>query len=336
MFFKSITRSLPLALLAVIDAACGVTPVAAQPASVNSETVDSVTADSGPAMRQAIEAANEAVAEAAAEAADDPMRPQYHFRPLARWMNDPNGPLWHRGWYHLFFQHNPYGDRWGNIHWGHARSRDLVRWEHLPIAMAPSGWLGEDHMFSGCATRDGDGRPVLLYTSVGSGRPYQQWAAVARDPADPRLSDWQKLDANPLLTIDDSPGQPLDVETRDPFVFNHQDRKFMILGTRVGGRNVLPIYEATDQSMLKWQPRGELWSAPGGEMKYPECPNFFPLDGRHVLLLSPFGPVQARVGRFDVSKLTFEVEHRQMMEPTKTFYGTNVLSGPAGRTVLLG
>ena len=71
-------------------------------------------------------------------AASDPTRPAYHFHPPAGWMNDPNGTIYHSGWYHLFYQHNPFGDRWGSIHWGHARSRDLVRWEHLPIALGPN------------------------------------------------------------------------------------------------------------------------------------------------------------------------------------------------------
>ena len=69
------------------------------------------------------------------DAEADPERPIYHFLPPAYWMNDPNGPIYYNGWYHLFYQHNPYGDDWGYMHWGHARSRDLVHWEHMPIAL---------------------------------------------------------------------------------------------------------------------------------------------------------------------------------------------------------
>ena len=91
------------------------------------------------------------VAEAAARVGGDPTRPIVHFRPPAQWMNDPNGTIYVDGYYHLFYQHNPYGDAWGHMHWGHARSRDLVSWEHLPIALWPSERSGEEHVFSGCA-----------------------------------------------------------------------------------------------------------------------------------------------------------------------------------------
>ena len=130
--------------------------------------------------------------------AADPLRPAVHFLPPSQWMNDPNGPIFHNGWYHLFYQYNPYGDVWGNCHWGHARSRDLVHWEHLPIALAPLHEAGEEHCYSGCAAIDDQGRPLLIYTSVPFGNRgpecrYAQWAAVGDD----ELLTWQRHPANP-------------------------------------------------------------------------------------------------------------------------------------------
>ena len=100
-------------------------------------------------------------------AESDPARPAYHFRPPANWNNDPNGTIFYKGWHHLFYQLNPYGSEWGHMHWGHARSRDLVNWEHLPIALWPSLEKGEEHVFSGGAIIAADGRPRLFYTSIG-------------------------------------------------------------------------------------------------------------------------------------------------------------------------
>src|SRR5947209_9707348 len=106
-----------------------------------------------------LEKADAAVKAAVPKAEADPTRPVYHFRAPAQWINDPNGPIQYKGVYHVFYQHNPYGDDWGNMHWGHARSKDLIHWEHLPIALGPSKDKGEDHVFSGCCTLNGDGRP---------------------------------------------------------------------------------------------------------------------------------------------------------------------------------
>src|SRR5262249_50515126 len=88
---------------------------------------------------------------AAAKVKDDPNRPIYHLQPPANWNNDPNGPIFYKGNYHLFYQLNPYGDAWGHMHWGHFRSKDLVHWEHQPIVLWPSQSRGEEHVFSGCA-----------------------------------------------------------------------------------------------------------------------------------------------------------------------------------------
>src|SRR5262249_41549275 len=115
---------------------------------------------------EAITRAMASVAGAVARVRDDPTRPVYHVLPPPLWCNDPNGPLYSKGYYHLFYQHNPYGDRWQHMHWGHVRSKDLVTWEHQPIALWPSLDRGEEHCFSGCAAVDAKGRPVLIYTSI--------------------------------------------------------------------------------------------------------------------------------------------------------------------------
>ena len=96
-----------------------------------------------PAFVKAMQAVQNAIPGAEA----DPDRPVYHFRPPANWTNDPNGPFYFQGWHHLFYQFNPFGAQLAHQHWGHAKSRDLVNWEHLPIAIWPSAELGENAIF---------------------------------------------------------------------------------------------------------------------------------------------------------------------------------------------
>ena len=98
--------------------------------------------------------------------AADPRRPQYHLLPPAHWMNDPNGPIFWRGQYHMFYQYNPDAAVWGNMHWGHAVSPDMIHWRHLPVALAPTpGGPDAGGVWTGSALPDGD-RVALLYTGV--------------------------------------------------------------------------------------------------------------------------------------------------------------------------
>src|SRR5206468_2657170 len=139
--------------------------------------------------------ATEAVLAAMPTAEADPERPSYHFRPPANWTNDPNGTIYYKGWHHLFYQLNPFAARLGSQHWGHARSRDLVNWEHLPIAIWPSEERGERAIFSGGAAIAADGRPRLFYTSIGKPQP-EQWMVI---PKGDDLIAWEKYAGNPIL-----------------------------------------------------------------------------------------------------------------------------------------
>ncbi|MGP1673704.1 MAG: hypothetical protein ACTS8Z_00640, partial [Candidatus Limnocylindrales bacterium] len=103
---------------------------------------------------------------AAPPAIEREIRPRYHLTPPSGWMNDPNGPIFVDGRLHVFYQHNPDGPYWDRVHWGHAVSDDLVRWEHWPIAIAPET-DGPDSFgcWSGCVV-DADGTPTMLYTGI--------------------------------------------------------------------------------------------------------------------------------------------------------------------------
>lgn len=292
------------------------------------------------APNPAIARASQGVASAILHAAADPTRPAYHFRPPAQWMNDPNGVIFHEGWYHLFYQHNPYGDTWGHMHWGHARSRDLVEWEHLPIALWPSLELGEEHCFSGCAAVDGLGRPLLIYTSVhraGDERPpNEQWAALG----DADWVEWQKHPANPLLALDTHGGPPFGGAWRDPFIFHEAGRTFLVLGAEYEDVAAVALYEAADGTLTQWDYKGLLYQEPRREGRFLECPNFVRIGDRWLLLVSPYSCVEYYVGTFDLETLRFTPETQGILDPgfgeAPNYYATNLLFDAQGQVILLG
>ncbi len=297
------------------------------------------TLNDGMCMKSALAQATAAVQAATDKAKNDPSRPVYHLRPPARWMNDPNGTIAHDGWYHLFYQHNPFGDSWGTMHWGHARSRDMVHWEHLPIALAPSEELGEKHCYSGCAALDANGTPLLFYTSIGERDP-EQWAAVG----DSDLVAWKKHPSNPVLTI--RAHGDLDVsQWRDPFVFRHDGRTFMLVGgklsSRNGGEAACLIYESEDPQLLTWAYRGVFYRHPNRDYPHFECPNLCRVGDSWVLFAAfELSTVEYAIGDIDWTTFSFQARGRGTVDRSHNgdgaFYATNLMMPPDGRVVLFG
>lgn len=212
----------------------------------------------------------------------DPHRPRYHFLPPERWMNDPNGIIHWRGRYHMFYQHNPHGAFWGSMHWGHAVSDDLVHWQHLPIALAPTpGSHDADGVFSGCAV-DNNGVATLIYSGFLNHRLDFQFPCVAT-AADEDLIAWHKHPGNPVIT---KPPEGLDVwQFRDHAVWREDDGYwYQAIGAAirdVGGAVLL--YRSRD--LLEWEflhplavgdssVQEPVWTATMWE-----CPLFVPLNG---------------------------------------------------------
>jgi beta-fructofuranosidase len=277
--------------------------------------------------------AMQALHAAALRVQDDLSRPAYHFCPPAQWMNDINGPLCHNGYYHIFYQHNPLTDmpmdeRLAHMHWGHARSKDLVFWEHLPIALAPSSEKGEKSCWSGCAAIDGRGKPIIIYTAVFEDeipfkKPFEQWLAVGDD----ELITWEKSPSNPLLTLRTHGGPEFNSDWRDPFLFKAAGKRFMIIGAC--GEAGVAVYEAQDDGLTMWKYRGRLLE------ESVECPNLFSMNDKWVFISSPFNLVKYSVGSLDLETMKFSPRIRGTVD-WGHYYGTNVLIDDAGRRILFG
>jgi len=275
--------------------------------------------------------AQKSMALAAKRVKNDPNRPAYHFQPPANWNNDPNGMLFYNGYYHMFYQHNPYGDRWGWMHWGHARSRDLVHWEHMPIALWPSVEKGEAHCFSGSGFLKRNGKPILFYTSIGHEKP-EHWAAL---PLDDDLKNWEKSPANPIIVMDDHGSQFIE-DWRDPYLLREAGHVYMVTGGHPrGGKGSIMLYKALNPELTKWKFMGIPFS---GEEENWECPNFFKIGDKYVLVYSPHSNVRYYTGYFDPEKVKFTPIYHGIVDytPSWNFYAPNTLQKNNGRRILFG
>lgn len=199
-----------------------------------------------------------------------PFRPQIHFTPKIGWHNDPNGLVYADGIYHLYYQWNPYGVIWGNMHWGHAVSKDLIKWEHRPMAMAPDQY---GTVYSGCGWQDkenaaGFGKNALLffYTAAGG---CNQWSIDAGNQHTQRLA--VSTDGGETLQRIDGAILPhIAGENRDPKIFYHRESGAYIMVLFLDGYE-FAIFRSAD--LLHWE-ETQRFSAE----KMRECPDLFPLS----------------------------------------------------------
>ena len=291
----------------------------------------------GESANEALTRAAAAVQAAAPRAQADSAHPIFHVTAPAQWINDPNGPIFHKGFYHLFYQLHPFSDESGPKYWGHVRSRDLAKWEHLPIALAPSSAAGETEIWSGCCTINGLGQPMCFYTSIGPDKPAfdraDQWAAIGDDD----LVHWYKSPANPVLTEALNGGKKI-YDWRDPFIFQDKTRTFLVTGGHMAKDReaAVNIYEAENLELTKWKYRGVMFQHPDAGAPTVECPNFFKLGDQWVLFVSPYGKVQYFVGDFDAETCRFQPRTRGLLDYGSSFYAPNTMQVPDGRRLVWG
>lgn len=268
---------------------------------------------------------------------DEKYRLHYHMMPPAGWMNDPNGMIYFDGHYHLFYQHDPYQAKQGPMHWGHARSKDLVHWEHLPVALAPSedydmGGNAGQGCWSGSAV-DNNGVLTLIYTGHVDGKTPEevQCLATSTDGV-----TFHKHTANPV--IGDSP----DAERfgfRDPKVWKHGEKWYMIVGYGKDGLGKGIIYTSTD--LLSWDYQGAAAESDGTMGDMWECPDLFPLgsDQQHVLLISPMNVAPIKnlylAGNFNYDSCRFEQKHAAQIDYGFDFYAPQTLLDDKGRRIMI-
>ena len=264
-------------------------------------------------------------------------RPAYHLTPYIGWMNDPNGFSFYQGNYHLFYQYYPYDTIWGPMHWGHAVSTDLLHWDYLPAALAPDSPCDKDGCFSGSAAQLPDGRQLLLYTSV---RREEQPDGKTRDVQTQSIAvgdglDYVKLAQNPVLDETCLPEGFSRFDFRDPKIWQEPDGSYSAVlvgqGKTEGGAALL--FHSADG--FHWGEYGVMW----------ECPDFFELDGKQVLMVGPM-EMQARdefhnghcvialIGSYDPVNHRFVRENVQLMDEGIDFYATQTLQAPDGRRIM--
>ncbi len=277
-------------------------------------------------------------------------RPGFHLTPWTGWMNDPNGFCFFQGQYHLFYQYYPFKSRWDNMYWGHAVSNDLLHWEYRPAALAPDRYYDQDGVFSGSSMELPDGRLLLMYTGVRldgqAERPYGEIQTQCLAVGDG--IDFEKYEKNPVLNENALPAGGSRRDFRDPKMIRLKDGRYAaILANRpADGSSQILLYTSIDGFSWKYETVlvenrnrfGKMW----------ECPDFFELDGKQVLLVSPQDMLPegfeyhsgngtlCLIGSYDEEHFDFREENNQAVDYGIDFYAPQTILTPDGRRVMIG
>ena len=275
--------------------------------------------------------------------------PKFHVTAPIGWINDPNGFAPYKGEYHLFFQYHPYDTKWGPMHWGHVKTKDFIHWERLPVAMAPDMDYDKDGCFSGGAVEMPDGRHLLMYTGVRSVRQrngkivnYQTQCIAIGDGV-----TYEKYAGNPVIRAEEVPEGGSIQDFRDPHIWYEDGMYWVVVGNRApDDSGTILLYKSMDA--IHWAFVSKVASCHNQYGKMWECPDFFPLDGKHVLLTSPqemkavgleFHPGNANVcliGTYDENAHHLMRENVQAVDYGLDFYAMQTLQTYDGRRVMIG
>lgn len=270
-------------------------------------------------------------------------RNHYHLMAPIGWINDPNGFVYFKGEYHLFFQYYPYDSVWGPMHWGHAKSKDLVHWESLPVALAPSEEYDINGCFSGSAIEK-DGKLYLIYTGhveEGEYRREVQCLAVSEDGI-----HFEKYVNNPIIAEEHIDGIGNIAEFRDPKVFQHEDIYYTIVASQTEDkRGQMLLFESID--LFEWRFKSVVAEGEANQGVMWECPDLFHLDGKDVLIFSPIemepldysylntSSTVVFIGEMDWETGKLAVENYHEIDYGLDFYAPQTCEGPNGERIMV-
>ena len=272
-------------------------------------------------------------------------RPAFHFTPYIGWMNDPNGFSFYKGQFHLFYQYYPYGLGWNSMHWGHAVSKDLLHWEYLPAALAPENKYDSFGVFSGSSIELPDGQQLLMYTGVTKNNDKDtQLQCVATGDG----INYKKFAGNPVIGKNLFPEGFNSQHFRDPKIWRAADGSYYCISVscKNDGNGAILLFHSPDA--FSWSYEGVLLENKGNIGKMWECPDYFELDGKDIILISPQNmlPQQDKYmagsrtayfcGKFDLEQKKFIPDFDAPVDSGIDFYASQTVKAPDGRTILIG
>lgn len=273
---------------------------------------------------------------------------EFHLCAPIGWINDPNGFSVFNEEYHLFYQYHPYGTYWGPMHWGHSKTKDFVKWEQLPVAIAPDEEYDKSGCFSGSAV-ESDGKHILMYTGVLEDKD-KEGQRIVRQTQCIAIGDginYEKLKCNPVITHEDLPEGSIIEDFRDPKIWKEGELYYSVIASRAADNSgQILMYKSED--LENWQlvtildkcenKIGTMW----------ECPDFFELDKEEVLIISPM-EVRANkkgyhnghnsifiTGDYNKDTNNFVRKTEELIDGGLDFYAPQTLEAKDGRRIMVG
>lgn len=272
--------------------------------------------------------------------------PAFHVAPPIGWMNDPNGFSVYQDKVHLFYQYHPYSDVWGPMHWGHCVTKDFIKWENSPVALAPDKDFDAAGCFSGSGIETPEGH-LLAYTGVmeeeqnGETQVYQNQCLAMGDGV-----TYKKLETNPVITGDMMPESFSKEHFRDPKIWQEKDGYYLLAGNKTED-GVPQVILFHSDNLTNWKYVSVLARDNTGDYGTMwECPDFFNLDGQHILIASPQDMMADEefhngnnavyfLGDYDKTEHTFQYHTVHSLDDGLDFYAPQTMVASDGRRIMI-